>query len=123
MEHHINGMLGAIHGIDTTEWSSIWTFTIEPVQGLNDMLDEAKIKVYPNPSNGNVYLEYEAKEATTMKVYVMDLIGQVMQQQELFFNKGKSTQAIDLGNLPNGIYLVRYSSGDRSFTRKITLNK
>jgi len=113
----------SIHGADTTEWSEPWSFTIEPVQGLNEVLDDNMLNLYPNPSNGNIYIEYETMEATEMKVYVVDLVGQTMIQQELFFNKGKTAHSLDLSTLPNGIYIVRYTNGDQSYSRKITLNK
>ncbi len=113
----------SIQGADTTEWSEPWSFTIEPVQGLNEVPDDNMVNLYPNPSNGNIYIEYETMEATEMKVYVVDLVGQTMIQQELFFNKGKTAHSLDLSTLPNGIYIVRYTNGDQSYSRKITLNK
>jgi hypothetical protein len=113
----------AIKGADTTEWSPTWSFTIEPVQGIGDLSDEHSINIFPNPSNGTVFIEYDAKVDGALKVMVTDLAGQTLLQQELMFNKGKSSQSIDLSTLPNGIYIIRYSKGDRSFARKITLTR
>ena len=113
----------SINGVDTTTWSDAWSFTIEPVQGIGDLIDDTKVNVYPNPSTGNVFIEYETQEATMLNVYVMDLVGQTMIQKELFFDKGKSSYALNLGSLPNGIYIIRYQNGKDTYARKITLNK
>ncbi|MEA3477474.1 MAG: T9SS type A sorting domain-containing protein [Bacteroidota bacterium] len=113
----------SINGVDTTAWSDTWSFTIEPVQGIGDLIDDTKVNVYPNPSTGNVFIEYQTQEATMLNVYVMDLVGQTMMQKELFFDKGKSSHALNLGSLPNGIYIIRYQNGKDTYARKITLNK
>jgi hypothetical protein len=113
----------AIQGADTTEWSETWSFTIEPIQGIEDQLNENRMSLYPNPSSGNVYLEYNATEDAEIEVMITDLSGQALIRKELYFNKGKSSHALDLSTLPNGVYILRYINGDKTFARKITLNK
>ena len=112
----------AIQGADTTEWSEAWNFTIEEVQGLGEMIDDTKVILYPNPSTGTVNIEYETQKATSMKISVLDLVGKVLLQEDLYFEQGRTTHSMDLSSLPNGIYIVRYTNGDQSFTRKITLH-
>ncbi|MBE9492005.1 MAG: T9SS type A sorting domain-containing protein [Bacteroidetes bacterium] len=115
--------LRAFSGIDTTAWNTAWSFTVEGPQEINELINESLVSLYPNPSNGQLYIEYETGSASLMKIYVMDLVGQILIEKELYFDKGKSSHVIDLTNFANGIYIIRFQSGNQSFSNKISIYK
>ncbi len=73
--------------------------------------NDEQVLIYPNPSNGIVYIE---NETDIDEISVMNEAG----QQVLESRPGKS--AFEL-NLPRGIYFVQIISGDKSTTQKVVV--
>lgn len=75
-------------------------------------------KVYPNPSNGDFYIE--VLEGGSYQLELRNLAGQLMIQQDLDLNAGEKAN-IELG-LPEGIYMLEliHEDGARG-TRKVTI--
>lgn len=75
------------------------------------------LRVYPNPTTGNVYLEIPESENTReLFVYVYDVHGR------LLINTRLTDSQLDLSRLPGGIYFLRLSgSNTLSQTHKIIL--
>lgn len=113
----------AFKGIDTTMFSETRSFTVIEPQGVDEIINENDIAVYPNPSNGYLNISLQADDQTRLQIYVMDLVGQVLVEKELAFTKGQSVHKLDLNNLPNGIYLIRFRNGEQQFSKKINLFK
>jgi len=112
----------AIKGVDTTQYSEKWSFTVAGPQGIQE-ISEQNLNMYPNPSNGYIYLDYSAKQSTDLQVYVLDLVGQVLMEQKISFSEGSNIRKLDLNNLSNGIYILRFQNGEQHFSRKINLFK
>ena len=65
--------------------------------------------VFPNPTSGNVFVQTETQKNINLTIY--DLNGKA-----LLSTKGKQ---IDFTNLSQGIYILKGTSEDRAFTRRI----
>ncbi len=59
--------------------------------------------VYPNPTSDFVYIKYEAKPGTALKL--VSVTGQIMQEIELEINEPQ--YQLDLSGLSSGIYLIQ----------------
>lgn len=110
---------------DTTAWSEVWSFTTIPDDfGIEEeAFDASNINIYPNPSNGKLHIDIAGNEAAEVSIHIMDLLGQVHLQENLVFGIGNNNSTFDLSNLSNGIYIVRLTKGDQSYSSKITLHK
>ena len=75
--------------------------------------EEARLKVYPNPSNTSFTLEWVFEEAVELSVY--DISGRKI------FTKTALDQADQLRFSPNnpGVYFIHIQDGKQSLTRKI----
>ncbi|MGQ0829918.1 MAG: DUF7619 domain-containing protein [Bacteroidota bacterium] len=70
----------------------------------------AEVNVYPNPSKGNIQLEYTIKQNNTGMLKIYALTGKLLEEYELSSNKNE----LQLNtNLSNGIYLYRVIVNDR----------
>lgn len=77
----------------------------------------ASVSVYPNPSNGFVYLDFNQAEAYSIRVF--DVLGNELLKRSV----ASSHATLDLNALENGIYFIRIR-GDVSYrTVKVDLNK
>lgn len=83
--------------------------------GLNSKTSSINsLKVYPNPTTGNVTLEMNNPEIETVKVF--DVIGKLVYSRQL--NDAASRFIIDLNNQSNGFYTIQvigknFNSRDR----------
>ena len=76
---------------------------------------EASLKLYPNPSNGQITIEQEGMQ----KVVVYNALGQLLLDKEI---AGDVVQ-LDLSGLGNGLYWVQVMSQSRMVTRRFVLSR
>ncbi len=67
--------------------------------------------IFPNPTTGDFTLEFVEALGSEALVTVMDLTGRTILQTTL--QQGVSSQALSLGHVPSGIYVVRASSNGK----------
>lgn len=88
-------------------------------------VNEFEVSVSPNPSNGELLLSYELETILPVKIDLFDMSGKRMktlaQQPKQY--PGKYNVSYDITDLPNGIYTVMISAGDRKASKKIVLVK
>ncbi|MCD4723881.1 MAG: T9SS type A sorting domain-containing protein [Bacteroidales bacterium] len=114
----------AMKGIDTTAWSEIWSFTVEEEIGINETaFNASNINIYPNPSNGKLFIDITAEETSEVNIYIMDLLGQIHIEETMMFGQGNSSKVFDLNELANGLYIVKLQNGEQSYSYKITVFK
>ena len=75
--------------------------------------NEAQVKVYPNPTKGNVTVEAEGMTA----VSVYNALGQCILHRE---TAGRQA-TVDLQNLPEGLYLLRVKTKEGEVCRRISV--
>ncbi|WMX17409.1 fibronectin type III domain-containing protein [Aureispira sp. CCB-E] len=81
-------------------WSTVWSFTTEPVTTEVSKFELQGAMIYPNPVGKNLYLKVE-KDAT-YQVKVFNLEGRIMFHDEL-----NGTQAMyDVTSLVRGVYFI-----------------
>ncbi|MBO4587767.1 MAG: choice-of-anchor J domain-containing protein [Bacteroidales bacterium] len=76
-------------------------------QGIGDV-SANNVKLYPNPTTGNLYIEVEGLQ----KVDVIDAVGRVVMSR----NDGN---VVNMSNLANGIYTVRVMANGNTAVKKV----
>jgi hypothetical protein len=104
LPNHPNYRLGRLVG------SSCDTITVGSKQVT---VRQLQIRVFPNPTNGIIYLENLPENAT---IEVFNSIGQLLQIQN-------NQTAIDLSSYPNSIYFINIKTNDSNITRKVVLQR
>lgn len=109
---------------DSSKWSNVWSFTTEPGEGI-ETIDAylAGINVFPNPSSGKIFLTNECNKNSTVQLFVMDLLGQVIIEKEISFASGFNSKEILLDNISNGIYIIKIQKDESSISKKIIIDK
>ncbi len=80
----------------------------------------AKIKLYPNPTNDGV-VTIDAATTNYTKIEVLNILGAVVASQNNTLTEEKIK--LDLATLPTGTYFVRVTAGDKSYTEKLIISK
>jgi hypothetical protein len=73
-------------------------------------LEATAIQIYPNPTQGQVFIQFEANQGNGATIQVIDMMGKVQVLEKIALN-GNSTESFDWNHLPAGMYLVQISTG------------
>lgn len=76
----------------------------------------AGFRTFPNPNQGMLYWNQEG----VRRVKVQDILGRTLKEQELAPNAAKQ---INVGELPNGMYLFTFQLNQYRIVRKIIINR
>lgn len=113
----------AINGLDSSNWSSIWSFVTIPPVGIDEPGLAGALNIYPNPVNNNLYIQLAEKKGMNISLSISDLLGKNVLNQEFGLANLNETKAIDVSKLRDGIYMLRISDGTNTYTRKIIINR
>ncbi len=83
---------------------------------------DAGLAVYPNPSNGEFVVGYNAAENGELLIEVMNIQGQVVLEQANHAINGLNQYNINLENISSGIYMVKTTMNDQVTIKKITIH-
>lgn len=89
------------------------------VQQINTTL--LQLQVAPNPATYQTNLLIESKKTANATVVLTNLLGQVVQKQQIAITVGQNTVPLDLSQLPKGVYTVQVQLGEEQLLKKITI--
>ena len=82
--------------------------------------EELSYKVFPNPTNSNLTIEFFLKDQATVQFSVLDIHGRIVYEMEPGELQSEKNQLrFNAGHLPAGLYLCRLQIGNEAFTNKI----
>lgn len=79
--------------------------------------------VYPNPSNGSFDLRLNTLTSGKVKISVYDVVGTQIYESESEPVRSGATRNINLDNASNGIYFIKISSDNKTYTKKLLIAK
>ena len=107
-----NWMIGCLQG------SPAAPFTPCEVSNTFQPLDHATLKIFPNPSKGTFMLEANGLESNALSdLLVWSAQGILVHQQAGLRN----TRKLDLGHLPQGLYLIQVRQGVRFWNGRLVI--
>jgi hypothetical protein len=113
----------AFSAIDTSNFSPVWTFTTVTPVGISEYFDDAEISIYPNPAKDVVNIKVNSNQSAKVVITLYDLLGQAVLQRDLTFKAGQNNTELMLGDLSNGIYLLKMVKDDQVYTNKIIISR
>lgn len=108
-----DSVLRIVRVIDTT--------TIDTTTGVrNNVLMFAQIKLYPNPTGSQLTISADFIQSLPVEVRIVDVMGRVHASRT--YTSTKFEETMDISQLPNGIYLVSFSSQNATRTMRVIIN-
>jgi hypothetical protein len=99
-------------------------FSITASTGVLDNLkQEMAFNVYPNPTEGNAYAQFELKQTQNIEINICDVTGKkitTIQQGEM--PAGMHSLTINRGEIKPGIYLINVTTQNGTFAHKLVVN-
>ncbi len=96
-----------------SHFDSLYIDSVQTAGKIQQLLNGRQMVLYPNPTSGLINLAGFYQNSGMVSVKVFDVTGiEIMAQS--FEANGRQSNPIDMGNLPNGVYLVQYTvNGNR----------
>lgn len=82
--------------------------------GINDFKQESSLRLYPNPSNSILNIEFNSSVAEGT-IEIFDILGKQVLRQSIAFN---NLTQIDVADWETGLYLVKISSENGEETKR-----
>ena len=105
----------ASNGVCPDDTANIVVNVLDCVAGIED-LEFNGIQIYPNPSNGLIYISNDSE--TTFNFVVKDLNGRIISSKENAVT-GSAITTLDLTDKMNGLYIVTISNGSTEKSYRI----
>jgi hypothetical protein len=105
--------------VDTVESNNFQFNTITltcATTAINDVkYNKVGLNVYPNPTSNSIYFNYTFSKSTTVSARIMDLTGRTLKTVNLGkASPGTQKFEIDVNALPQGTYLLEFTTSDYS---------
>ena len=68
-------------------------------------------------------VELNTEKQTNIQITILDFVGKVVFDKNYSFGQGMETKNINLYDLNNGLYFIRFRSGDEVYTEKLVIDK
>jgi hypothetical protein len=88
-----------------------------PDKNLNGQLN-----IFPNPSNGEFYIDLGGEINGFAKLQVLDLSGRIILNKEMNSTSNFAETTIDLSSNPSGFYTVKVLTGKQVYTKQLIKN-
>ncbi|MNK10949.1 Ser-Thr-rich glycosyl-phosphatidyl-inositol-anchored membrane family protein [compost metagenome] len=105
--------------ICTGIYSEVFQFTRGDIAGINDTVF-SNFSLYPNPNKGSFTVKFNSATGNEIQMGVYDMRGRQL-LNKLIANVGTIDEAVSIGAVETGVYLVNIRDGESVITKKIII--
>lgn len=99
-------------------------FRTSEIRAVTIQDDVEDLVLYPNPAVDKAFLSIESNVATTATVTVSDMSGKIIYWQNIPVYHGMNKIELPVGkNAESGVYMVRMTMNDKTYTKKLIVSK
>ena len=99
------------------ESSDTASIAVEICTGVRSAVHDSKIMVYPNPTQGHLFLKKSSTISDEIEIRMIDIASRTVFQQT--FSGANQVLEIDLSEYRSGIYFLLFMEGDTMVTTRI----
>jgi hypothetical protein len=97
-------------------------FTILNTVSTGEPLADLQVQVFPNPSTGSFFVQFDLPEGKSMKLEAYDMLGRLLSEIQEDRVKNE-TYEVNLAHLPAGLYLLKINLDGSILTKTISLKR
>lgn len=81
----------------------------------------SNLSLYPNPSNGEFNLSFDAEDSDEVKLQLFDVAGRMVKQLDYTNVGARFARRVPFKGVSKGLYLLRITNGTKFSTRKLVI--
>ncbi len=89
--------------------------------GISDVNDNNQIRIFPNPTNGIINVEYMSSTNDKINIQIIDALGKKIIQKEYRFSNTQFKTTIDVNSIDKGQYYLILNQGKTKVVKSIIL--
>ena len=93
-----------------------FVISVEFVSGLEELFSEEGILIYPNPTEGSLYIQNPSSDRFSYNIY--NINGKLVANEQHISGSGRE---VNLSNLSKGVYFVKLITTEQTETHKVIL--
>jgi len=97
------------------------TFTIESVLSVDDFDAKEALKVWPNPSNGNINVSLNLKNKNPVYISLFDIRGRLISRKEFSNSKSSFQEQLQFDNLDTSIYILQIENKSKKAHKQLII--
>jgi hypothetical protein len=99
-------------------------FGAEGIVGVNTILEEGTLKLFPNPAKDLLNINFSLKTASDVQITVLNTLGQqVRNLGNTSFVAGTNNMTIETANLASGMYVINFRTAEGNIARTFTVQQ
>ena len=99
------------------------TINLEATTLSSNNFELTNLSIYPNPSNGVINIRFATSSNDKVALELFDLQGRRVYNASFNSSQSLFDESVSVGNIANGIYLLKTIQGNRSTTKRIIISK
>ena len=98
-------------------------YTIEVVDATASFDNDTfkGFNLYPNPSNGNFNLQFNAESTGSVEIQLYDLTGRLVKELQFSNISLRFSESISFHNTAKGFYVLKIKNGTKQTSRKLVI--
>lgn len=88
---------------------------------LDEEVGNIFMEFYPNPAQGQLFLNYQLFDTQYGDIILSNSMGQVVYQQAITANKDLKNTSIDISNMAGGMYFLQISTEDSKVIKRVII--
>jgi len=104
-------------------WLPNQTINLEATTLSSNNFELTNLSIYPNPSNGVINIRFATSSNDKVALELFDLQGRRVYNASFNSSQSLFDESVSVGNIANGIYLLKTSQGNKSTTKRIIISK
>lgn len=89
--------------------------------GINELMTDNQLDVFPNPSNGVFSVDFNAAATDDYKVSITNAVGQTIYNEQLQSFKGNYKRTIDVKPYGSGVYMLSITNSKNEIFRRVVV--
>lgn len=107
----------------SSEFSELKTIYLKNTTGIGNISFAGNVRIFPNPSEGLFTLELKSFKDQVLTIKVHNLLGRMVESHVYPLLSGTASLALDLRNLPEGLYMLQIEHQDGILSSKLIINR
>ncbi|MCF8423574.1 MAG: PKD domain-containing protein [Bacteroidia bacterium] len=91
------------------------------ITSVNNLINDAKITVYPNPSSGNITLNLFSAIKENYHLEIFNAIGKKIYSEQLIDFNGSLKKEINLSAFGSGLYILNFTNNSKTNSIKVII--